>query len=337
MQQLLQGSRMSATFTSDLVKMCTDPFICGFPLPDSSISFLQAIIKFQRPRDVKYSIIAGILNYIQYQLIASSDPIQIDELIGILRSLHQQNSIEVSVFIILSLNLSKALRSMENLPFFKDLVDDKINPNKYITNHFNCPLSIPSQGKFQNVYELIISEFVYSALVSNEQSLVKLTVDFLPDLSLREGDLPSKIAPFINQGVKSFDASIGGDSIIKYGISFIMQSSRQKFTSVVESFRNLFDLLTDQINNFGLQLLRGKLNHSIIHDGVEPLENLYLTISNVISDNICHFIERNETENCISSSNVCRLLLEFMGRGPISFHFVSIEKKSMTFELTISF
>lgn len=288
--------RILDNFLVNLVKVMSDPFLFGYPLPQKSIDFLNYVA--DQSLDCRRAVVANIVNYMK---MCESSGKTIPDYFEIFSRCFKKNGDEMCAFFSLLTCYQTAYDTMVANPVYSDLCRSNALPMSYLGNTTTGTISI---HKDMPIFDKVVDSFVLHGLVSHQSHITELTVTILRVMNLGT-DLPSNIAPFFEEGLTKLNAGENNFAFIRFATAFIAKH---------QEFQNCFDAYVkalETIKNYSFTILKEnaarKKKGSPFPESFRSLENLYKWIEQTIDD---VFTEFKNKEEMSSTSRFCRKIYE---------------------------
>jgi len=318
--KILSSQNCSDDAFINLSSLVLRPEIVGFPAPKENFDFL--LLASKGSINARRSVVANLAFYLQ-MLGAINE--ELPDVFNILETAFKGMPDEMCAFFCILVNKGVALQTMNTNPALADLANSSVLPDEFL---FSGTLSSNTVGISKNLgslYEKIVDNFVLSGLVSKKSHIVELTISILSETKL-SSNLPSKIAPFIEKGLKTLSPGDDNRTFIKFATSFI--SKNQEFNECFNAYVESLEIL----RKYSYTICRENARHTKSNGVPEPyrkLEQTYNEFINTVQRPFNNFKEKNDI---VQMSHFCHSITEILPKYRPA---VSLDKY-LDFEVTVS-
>ena len=297
--QLIQaingGKTIRDEFLVSLASLALRPEIVGYPAPKWSFEFLHLISKGSL--NVKRSVVANIVYYIQ---LLSSINENLPDIFPILEQSYKGMPDEMCAFFCLLVNKDVALSTMRSNPALSDLCVYNVLPESFIAPGLYSNSNIDIKKELGELYEKIVDTFVLAGLVSKKAHIVDLTISILTETNL-SSNLPTRIAPFIQKGLKTLSPGEDNKAFIKFATLFTAKNPQ--FTECFTSYEDALQILKNYSCTICKENARKTKNSSTVPEAYTKFQQIYENIISTIEKPFADFKDQEEMQKI---SQFCR-------------------------------
>jgi len=206
-------------------------------------------------------------------------------------------------FFCILVNSNVAYQTMRMNPALSDLMNYNVRPEAFLYQGNVSSKTVEISKELGLLYEKIIDNFVLSGLVSKKAHIVDLTISILSETKL-SSNLPSRIAPFIEKGLKTLSPGDDNSTFFKFATSFISKNPEFK-----ECFNAYFEAL-EILKKYSCSICREnarRTKNMQLPESYSKFEQTYDVIISTIQKPFNNFKEKADM---VSMSQFCKSITE---------------------------